>query len=261
MKWFFIILIASSAACCNSSAKKDPGKTASDTANTATDQMTGTAQKIEPVKGTATDVPATIRLKGAVQEVWKWKDNLGENLLITTIVMPYEDKKVSETYGEEGKSAELYAFHYVKKEDGQYRQVWMITDAEKGCPFDLTCEFLKNAISITDLDADGLAETTVQYKLACRSDVSPALMKLIMHEGETKYALRGMMWYGAPDEKFDVTEQNANLENLAGYKKTEEEYYKTWGRYESEKEFAGAPAEFITHARSRWMKFVKESMN
>ena len=52
------------------------------------------------------------------------------------------------------------------------------------------CEFIKNAAVVTDLDQDGIAETTVQYKLACRSDVSPALMKLVMHEGETKYAHR-----------------------------------------------------------------------
>ena len=114
-------------------------------------------------------------------------------------------------------------------------------------------------MTITDLDADSIAETTVQYKLACSSDVSPALMKLVMHEGETKYALRGMMWYGSPEEKFTVTEKDANLETLPGYKKTDEEYFKTWGRYETEKEFATAPPEFLKHAQQQWMKFAKES--
>jgi hypothetical protein len=259
MKWIFILVVTVTVTCCHSSAKKEPGSTTNDTAQAGSDQPV-VSLKIEAVKGSAADIPATMRLKGTLQEVWKWKDKLGENLLITTAVAPYKDKQVVEMYGEEGLTAELYAFHYVKKEDGQYSQVWLLTDAEKGCPFDLTCGFLKDAVTITDLDADEIAETTVQYKLTCRSDVSPAYMKLIMHEGETKYALRGMMWYGAPDEKFEVTEGTANLETLPGYKKEEGDFYKTWGRYESEKEFAGAPPEFIVYARSRWMKFAKENI-
>ena len=31
------------------------------------------------------------------------------------------------------------------------------------------------------------------YKLACRGDVSPADMKIIMYEGKTKHAVRGTM--------------------------------------------------------------------
>jgi hypothetical protein len=213
--------------------------------------------KIEPVKGTPADIPSTINLKGKVQEVWKWTDNLGENLLITTVVAPHDDKG-KDRNEEDGKTAEIYAFQYTKKA-ADYKQVWMITDAEKACPFDITCEFIKNSTVVTDLDQNGVAETIVQYKLACRSDVSPALMKLIMHEGQTKYVLRGMMWYGSPEEKFEVTESNANLETLPGYKKTDEEYYKTWGRYENEKEFAGAPPEFLRLARQQWMKFAKEN--
>ena len=34
---------------------------------------------------------------------------------------------------------------------------------------------------------------------------------------------------------------------------------KTFGRYKSEKSFAGAPVEFLTYARQQWMKFVIES--
>ncbi|MBM3415723.1 MAG: hypothetical protein FJY20_04580 [Bacteroidetes bacterium] len=135
----------------------------------------------------------------------------------------------------------------------------MLGDKEKTCPFDITCEFIKDAVSITDLDANRLAETTILYRLACRSDVSPSAMKLIMHEGEKKYVLRGLTWYGMGDAKFEVTENNANLEKLPGYKETEDEFMKTFGRYESEKDFEGAPAEFISYARSRWVRFVKES--
>ena len=255
MRCVFLFMFAATILSCNTSGKKDPNKERDDTARI--DLPPAPAQQLEPVKGTADDIPAAIKVKGAVQEVWKWTDNLGENLLITSRVTPFDDKAKNE-YGEKGQTAELHAFHYARN-DGDYRQLWVMGDKEKACPFDITCEFLKDAISITDLDADGTAETTLQYKLACRSDVSPAMMKLVMHEGETKYALRGLMWYGMGEAKFEVTTDNANLEKLPGYKGTEDEYLKTFGRYESEKDFIGAPQEFIAHARNRWIKFVKES--
>lgn len=241
---------------CNDSAKKDPNEAMDDTARM--DNPSRQGQKIEPVKGAISDVPASIKVKGTVQEIWKWNDNLGENLLILTMVPPYDDKEKNQ-YGEEGQTAELHAFHYAKK-GGEYQQVWMMNDQEKACPFDITCEFIKDAVTITDLDADGLAETKLQYRITCRSDVSPSTMKLIMHEGESKYALRGLAWYGMGEAPFEVTENNANLEKLPGYKGPDEDLLKMFGRYESEKEFAGAPPEFISHARNQWIKFVKESI-
>lgn len=247
---FFVVLLS-----CNSSGKKDPSNEMEDTA--PTDNPPAPVSKIEPVKGTGADIPASIKVKGVVQEVWKWKDNLGDNLLILSQVAPFDDKTKNE-YGEEGQTAELHAFHYAKKE-GDYQQVWMMSDGEKACPFDITCSFIRDAVTITDLDADGMAETKVQYRIACRSDVSPSTMKLVMHEGESKYALRGLTWYGMGEASFEVTALNANLEKLPGYKGTEDEIMKTFGRYESEKDFAAAPPEFLSHARSHWIRFVKES--
>ncbi len=216
------------------------------------------SEKFEPVKGTAADIPAILHLKGAMQELWKWKDSRGENLLITTVVAPYDDPQKNE-YGEEGQTAELYAYQYVKADTG-YRQLWMLQETVKSCPFDITCAFAKDAVTITDLDADHQAEVTILYKMACRSDVSPAEMKLLMREGDYKHSLKGLTWIKAgPDEKFTVTEKDVCLETLAGYKGPEEDMYKTFGRYESEKEFKGAPIEFIYHARQQWMMFVKES--
>ncbi len=255
MKYLLMVASLAFLAACNSSSKKKSGQEMDDTARM--DQPPVTVAKIEPVKGTAADIPASLNLKGKLEEVWKWSDNLGENLLILTTVAPYDDKQKNQ-YGEEGQTAELHAFHYAKKE-GDYQQVWMINDAEKACPFDITCAFVKDAVTITDLDADGLAETKIQYRIACRSDVSPASLKLIMHEGNQKYALRGLTWYGMGEGIFDITENNACLETLPGYKGTEDEWVKTFGRYESEKEFANAPPEFLSHARYHWIRFVKES--
>ncbi len=138
--------------------------------------------------------------------------------------------------------------------------MWKISDAEQDSPLDLAVAFIKGSLAITDLDKDGMAETTVQYKLACRSDVSPAQMKLILHEDTVKYALRGTMWVKTGEEsKFTVTEKNVNLETWKDYKGTDDEWEKLFGRYRTEKDFLAAPPEFLIFARRQWLLHVKES--
>jgi hypothetical protein len=214
---------------------------------------------ILPVKLTASSLPASLAFKGKFFEGWQWTDKLGGNLLITSHVAPFADK-IKNEFGETGYSAELHAFHFIKK-DTSYKVLWTLSDTEKSCPFDITCGFIKDAATITDLDKDGIAETTIQYSIACRSDVSPAYMKLIMHEDTSTYSLGGAMWVKqGPKDLFTVTENNANLEKLPKKKDDYEQAVQAFGRYQTEKEFANAPPEFLPYARSRWLKFVKEKM-
>jgi len=66
-----------------------------------------------------------------------------------------------------------------------------VQDHVLDCQFDLTLEVKPASLSITDLDKDGTAETAFAYELSCGSDVSPNDLKVILHEGAQKYALRG----------------------------------------------------------------------
>jgi hypothetical protein len=178
--------------------------------------------------------------------------------VITSVVPSYKSK--SFTGEEEAYSTELHAFHFIK-DDSTYKLLWKISDAVKGCPFDITANFIK-PLQVTDLDKDGTAETTIQYKFACRSEASPAQMKLIMHKDSTKYALRGTMWLNYSGEmKFTVTEKNVNLETWKDYRGTDDEWEKRYGRYESEKDFIQAPPSFLSFARRQWLKYVKESFD
>lgn len=258
---FLICLIALLSGCNSSSSKKDPNQAMDDTArmdNPTTNTTPVVA--IVPVKITAAQLPASIKIKGKLNEAWQWTDKLGENILVTSIVDPYDDKG-KEDYEEDAQSAELHAACYLKKGDS-YMIQWKKDEIVKSCAFDITNIFIKDATTVTDLDKDGVAETTIQYRLACRSDVSPAEMKLYMHEDAATYYLQGLCWIKTTDEdKFTVNENNANLETLPGYRKTDEEYMETFGRYESEKGFAGAPPEFLVYARKQWMKFVIESFD
>lgn len=255
MRLFIFVFLLLLAACNSSGDSKDKDAVTNNSPESITSEQ---ATAIVPIKLRADQIPAALKFRGKLNEAWQWKDKLGDNILITSFVAAFDDKQKNE-YGEEGQTAELHAFHFIKK-DTAYRILWKISDAEKSCPYDITTAFVKGAIIITDLDSNGIAETTIQYKLACRSDVSPAYMKLIMHEDTVKYSLRGTMWIKAgADDKFTVTENDMNLEKLPVKTDEYEQILQSFGRYESEKEFSTAPAVFLQHARKQWMKYVKES--
>ena len=218
----------------------------------------GKAEKkivIAPARINTAQLPAGIKFKGNLQEAWQWSDALGTNILITSQVPEYPDKR-RDDMSDDAYTAELHAFHFLKK-DTAYRLLWKISDAERSCPFDITARFLKNATTITDLDSNGIAETTIQYTIACRSDVSPAFMKLIMHEDTAKYSLRGMTCEaGNPEVGNCVTANDLNLEKKSPAKDEWEEHMRKAGRYQSEKEFLYAPPAFIVYARQQWLKYI-----
>ena len=255
MRLFFYYLLVLLTACNSSGNSKEKDTVTNNNTEVIT---TGHVIAIVPVELRPDQIPAALQFRGKLNEAWQWTDKLGDNILITSFVPAFDGKQKNE-YGEEGQTAELHAFHFIKK-DSAYRILWKISDAEKSCPFDITTEFINGSTMVTDLDSNGVAETTIQYKLACRSDVSPAYMKLIMHQDSLKYSLRGAMWIRAgADDTFTVTENDMNLEKLRRKADEYEQILQSFGRYESEKEFATAPAAFLEHARKQWMKYVKES--
>lgn len=116
--------------------------------------------------------------------------------------------------------------------------LWKLYDLVEICPYDLDATFLPNSLTITDLDDNGIAESTFLYKLGCGSDVSPVQLKLIMHEGKAKYALRWetRVRIGGPDEK-------------VGGQKT------------IDPAFRQAPKVFLDYALQQWNAFVEEKFN
>lgn len=262
MKYFALACIAFALFSCNSSSTKDPNKVMDDTArmqNPPTDTVGNISSGIKPVQIGAADIPASIKIKGTIQEAWKWNDNLGDNIFITSITAPYD---VKDEDGNEARSAEVHAVHYAKKEsDPEFIQVWDMDDGVKECPLDMTCGFIPGSTTITDLDRNAIAEIKMQYSVACRGDVSPAYLQLLLYENGVKYVLKGSMWikYG-PDIKYEVTEKDVNLEKMPPAKEDPNDPIRVFGRYESEKDFAAAPPEFLTFARQEWLKYSKERM-
>jgi hypothetical protein len=225
--------------------KKDTtDKPASDTAkkNTAvvTENDKGTGASNENVSdGKITDIMydvkdylKTLIFDGKFAAGVQWKDINGQNV----VVLSESDEKVKKGKGEyddDKRSKELYGYHFIIK-DGTAEELWKVQDFVKDCQFDITMEHMNKSLKVTDLDSNGIAETTFIYKLTCRSDVSPADMKLIMHEGKEKYAIRGEM---------EITLPNGEVYG---------------GKMNADKSFKNAPESFLKFAKKHWEQFNAE---
>ena len=178
-----------------------------------------------------TDIPRGASYKGRVVRAISWDDALGSNYLLLTVVDAYRvDRRKRNRCDDAGYcySAELFGYHFVRNRLG-LKRLWRIRDLIQDCSYDVTLEFLPASLEVTDLDRDGITESSFVYRLACRSDVSGAGMKLMMHEGKKKLALRGS--------------------TLTPYEP---------GEMKIDPAFNSSPAIFRTHAVDRWNQFNKE---
>jgi hypothetical protein len=180
------------------------------------------------------DLPSDVKYTGNIINGKRWLDKSGENIIILTTSAEHKSNKKNYD-GEYARSKELFAYQYVNK-SGSWSQLWKVNDFINDCEFDVTLEFFEGSLTITDLNKNGIGESTFLYKMACRSDVSPCDMKLIMHEGDVKYAIRGTMkifvdnkWYG--------------------------------GEYKVDKSFNDAPSGFLEYAKEQWNKYKIEKLN
>jgi hypothetical protein len=97
-------------------------------------------------------------------------------------------------------------------------------------------DYIDNTLNVTDLNQNGIGETTFLYKLACRGDVSSEHLKLLMHESNRKYAIRGTITLMMNGEVY----QKGEMEIDGSLKK--------------------GPEEFLEHALSEWKKYDTETL-
>jgi len=188
---------------------------------------------VEMLNFDKSDLPSEIKYTGNIVTGKRWTDRNGENILILTKTGFRETRARKPVLNDYEKDCELYGYHYVNS-GGAFSLLWKINDFVKECPLDLTLDFIPGSLSITDLNDNGIAESTFLYKMACRGDVSPSDLKLIMHENETKYALRGNML--------------VKVEGFSG-----------GGSYKVDKAFDSAPDGFLDYAKTLWKEFKLET--
>jgi hypothetical protein len=114
-------------------------------------------------------------------------DMQGEHVLEIT---REETASPSNPYSGRREYIKLKATYFSKVGRG-WIQEWTVMDYVD-CPgLDIAGNFFHKAITVTDLNKDGLAEVTLPYHLFCGGGVDPHTMKVIMREGVLKYAVRG----------------------------------------------------------------------
>lgn len=173
-------------------------------------------------------------------ETIRWRDKQGQHLLILNVTDAIPARKTKDCADDDPcTDAELSAYHYLL--DGKQALLQRrVFDLVQGCSFDLFIGFIPQSVSITDLDKDGIAEISMAYILACRSDVSPAVMKIIMLEGKDKYALRGLT-LGRAIMQLPEQEQQSYIDE-------------GWGKYDIDPAFHQAPGIFLDFAQQRWQQ-------
>ncbi|OON70669.1 M949_RS01915 family surface polysaccharide biosynthesis protein [Hymenobacter sp. CRA2] len=251
-------LLAGLAACQSDPNTTQPPAAAAAPAATTASASAGWAGKVDSL--TAAQLPRLEKLPGQLLQAWRWTDALGENVLVV-----YRTKPVYRTTPDtdmEGATVQLFARQYVLAAGGQYQELWRLRDGIEDCPFDLDLGPLPGSTRITDLDADGQTETTLVYKLACRSDVSPSDLKLIMHEGKAKYALRGftVVQYDSVPVAQRMPANPCCLDTISAAE-LDEHYELNAGRYENEKDFRGAPRAFLGFARAHWRHWAPRDLD
>ncbi|MBD3637121.1 MAG: hypothetical protein HUJ25_07210 [Crocinitomicaceae bacterium] len=174
------------------------------------------------------NVPAKCEIKGKKVDVYTWKDKNGKNYFIRSMG-DYTEIEPEDEYSDRMASQYLYAYHYAEDSEGNFTLLKETTDFVEDCEFDIVMGHELDAITLTDIDKDDMAEVTFIYRLACTSDVSPSTQKLIMLENGDKYPLRGstqVMGEG--------------------------------GEYKVGEEYDSAPEGFLEHAKKLWSENLKE---
>lgn len=171
-------------------------------------------------------LPASVKYDGKIVAGARWEDKNGQNVLIVCET----DEKTSGDY----RSKELFAYQYILNGDDA-KQLWKVNDFIKDCPVDVMLSLIPKSITVTDINKDGIAENTFLYRMSCKGDVSPDDMKLIMHEGENKYAIRGSMLMIMDGKKYG-------------------------GDMKPDPAFDKGPAGFFAYAREEWKKFETEKV-
>lgn len=250
----FLLFIASAFILfsCNSSTDKE-----SETVDT-TEKVVSSADFMKPQKISMQELPEEVTVYGTFNEAWKWADSLGENIFVLSHEVKKE--KSNDEFSDEAQSGSVKTAHYLLK-DGKYRSVRTSNDDESSCSFDLVCDFIPGSTTITDLDNNGFAEIKYQFTKACRSDVSPASMTLVLRENGKNHILMGTRWVAYADGMtFNITEENVNLDGTRKLEDEMAELERSMGKYNSEYQFSNASPAFLSFARKEWIKYAEEKM-
>lgn len=180
-------------------------------------------------------VSKALQYKGNFKDGFRWKDKTGEYIVVTSETGIYRNDNFPHEE-DDSRDAEIFAQCY-SLENNQL--VWKVNDFVKDCIVDIDAAFKKNSLSVTDLDKNGIAEVWAMYEIACKGDVSPSDLKIIMYEGKQKFAMRG-------ESKIQTGMESHGKPVFAG------------GSYTFDKAFQQGPEVFREYAKKLWNKHMMD---
>ena len=197
------------------------------------------------------ELPDSIKIEGKLIEALTWNDNNGKNYFISYQIGP--TRKRFEDHEDEV-TKQIFAKQYILNND-KIAILWHF-NLKRTCVMSLELLFIPNSVNITDLDSNGVTETTFVYKTANRSDVSSADIELIMHENKNKYALKGKTFisYSKIEQDTDLSNYEFNSENTPGQKPPND----FSGRFLNDDDFEKTPNQFLRFAIEIWRKHIVE---
>jgi hypothetical protein len=133
---------------------------------------------------TASAIPESIKKQtpGEIKYKAMFTDRLGRHFLILT-----RDYKED---ADEKETISLHAHQFLLT-NSTWKQEWVIKDSVECHGVDIDGNFVKDPVSLTDIDGNKIVETTVAYYLICTGGVAPKKTKAILRQGENKYTIQG----------------------------------------------------------------------
>jgi hypothetical protein len=185
LTWILVFWIGGFFLCCRETAKTDSEEAFDEARERVIDDGQDNYLShifVDSVQVLAEISRDTLGFNGRFFSAVSWNDRLGGNILVLT-----EKGKYDEGNGRK----EIFAYHYVKR-DTLYDVLWQMNDFVDGWGCDLDIQLINFFPLISDIDSNGIAETAIFYSLNNRCDAVSFPAKLIVHQGEDVFAIRGI---------------------------------------------------------------------
>jgi len=126
-------------------------------------------------------LPKGVTIKGRIVESVSWEDKEGMHFLV---ISEYKQG----AFMEPGWKSEIHAAMYLQSSD-TLRRIWKIQDFAKDGE---EAKYMRNSLTVHDVDGDGLAETGFYYGIF-RDGLDPDNLKYMLHTKGVKLAVRGLI--------------------------------------------------------------------
>jgi hypothetical protein len=135
-------------------------------------------------------IPKYLEYKGVLVQALQWKDAGGDNLLLLTQTGTFPLNDTNK--GQSASGAEIFAYLFHRTDlHNNYSLRWKIYDFID-CPASINmATYYPRSLTVTDLDHDKTAEIAVIYSMNCGNSDKPGEKKIIMHEADDKYEMKG----------------------------------------------------------------------